>query len=624
MIEKKPLSKVLWRVLAGVGALLILLSIFALISWFSHETFLPPVFGPYTLVSYGVALAVLFCGILLTGSSIYQFSGKKLRHLKLLPLFVGAAIIIFTLCLWNAVRETRNKGILAMVTLQAINIKEEIRARLEFEMYAIRSMANRWEVRGGTPENEWRADASMFMDYYPNFNALQRVGTDYTVNWSAPRINNAGVNSAVAKQERAVLLAAQDNNIVGITGVVNGDASGARFYLYAPVYHDDKFDGFLLGVANPKVFFDSVFSNEVEAGYAVSISQSGQVIYQAGDINSTLQQRWGKIAIFRIQGVEWNINLMPSKALMDQQGEYIPLFVLLAGIVVAFLLTILIFASQLTFRHARQLFVAHEKLRIETIGRERTEQVKVRLEKALQQSQKLEAIGTLAGGIAHDFNNILYAILGYVEMARQDLPKDSLVYTNLGKVLNAGERGRKLVASILSFSRHETHEYEPLDLLGILDVCTDLLKPAIPANIELTITKEVDEAIVYGSHVEIEQVVINIINNAVDAIKGYGHISVHLSASYASEEPLKSKPGCVADVYFCLRIKDDGAGMDDETLQRLFEPFYTTKEVGSGTGLGLSMAHGMVEAHNGIILANSVLGKGSTFYIYLPQHSKKQ
>lgn len=158
-----------------------------------------------------------------------------------------------------------------------------------------------------------------------------------------------------------------------------------------------------------------------------------------------------------------------------------------------------------------------------------------------------------------------------------------------------------------------------MDLVEAINVCFDLLTPVVPANVQLKKHFEVDKAMIFGSHTDIEQVIINIVNNAVDAIEGYGKISVNLSVTSASEEPLCGAPGLIADTYYVIRVKDDGFGMDEVTLQRLFEPFYTTKEVGSGTGLGLSMAHGIIESHHGIIVANSMIEKGSTFYIYLPQ-----
>ena len=624
MIELKQLPKGIWLLIAVVAALLILVSVSSFVNWFSHQPFLIPLLPKYSLVNYAFALAILFVGILMLGSSIHQVTGKKLRQFKLLPLIVGAAIIIFTLFLWNAMRETRNKNLRAMVTFQAIHVKQEISARIEFEMYAIRSMAKRWEVRGGTPELEWRTDAKTFMDYYPSFQALQWVDDDFEVRWAVPEEFPEGINSHISINRRDVLFDSRHKNIVGITKIVDLDDNAHEFYIYTTLYTHGIFSGFLVGVVDPELLFNNLLSNEVEAGYAVSISQSGDVVFHDGDIEPVLQKQWGKVASFRLQDVNWQIKLMPTQALLDQQGEHMPTFVLLAGVTVALLLMIAIFLSQLSFKHARMVFVAHENLRKETIDRKRTEQIKQRLEKALQQSQKLEAIGTLAGGVAHDFNNILYAIMGYVEMARQDLPEDTLVYDNLGKVIKAGQRGKKLVSSILSFSRQEAHQFEKMNLVEIVDVCFDLLKPIVPANVQLDREIKVDEAIVYGSHTDIEQVLINIVNNAVDAIQEYGNITVHLSASHADQEPLKSMPDKIADVYFCIGIKDDGEGMSDETLQRLFEPFYTTKEVGSGTGLGLSMAHGIIKNHNGIILANSLLGKGSTFYIYLPQYSGEQ
>lgn len=624
MTEKKQLPKGVWLLIAVVGVLLILAGLMAFVNWFSHQPVLIPFLPKYSLLHYSFALAVLFVGILMLGSSIYQFTGKKLRQFKLLPLIVGACIVIFTLFLWNAMRETRNKNLRAMVTFQAIHVKEEISARIEFEMYAIRSMAKRWEVRGGTPELEWRTDANTFMDYYPSFHALQWVDSDLNVRWAVPEEFSPGLNSDISVNRRNVLFDSRYKNIVGITEIVEAEGGVNEFYIYTPLYTYGLFAGFLVGVVDPELLFNNLLSNEVEAGYAVSISQSGKVVFHDGDIDPVLEKQWGKVASFRLQNVIWQIRLMPTQSLLDQQGEHMPTFVLLAGVTVALLLMIAIFLSQLTFKHSRMVFVAHENLRKETIDRQRTEQIKQRLEKALQQSQKLEAIGTLAGGVAHDFNNILYAILGYVEMARQDLPEDTLVYENLGKVLKVGQRGKKLVSSILSFSRQESHQFEKMDLVEVVDVCFDLLKPIVPANVQLEKLVEIDKAVVYGSHTDIEQVLINIVNNAVDAIQGYGNISVRLSSSQADQEPLKSMPDKIADVYFCIGIKDDGEGMSDETLQRLFEPFYTTKEVGSGTGLGLSMAHGIIENHQGIILANSLLGKGSTFYIYLPQYSGEQ
>ena len=622
MIVEKRIPRSIWLILASLGALLIIGSILSLSSWHSQSHFLHDYLPVYSLVNYGICLGVLFAGILLTGSSIFQFSGKTLRQLKFLPLLVGAGILIFTLFLWNAIRDSRTKNTRAMMTMQAIHVKQEIAARLEFEMYAISAMAQRWEVRGGTPEIEWEADAKSFMDYYPNFTALQWVDADLNVQWSVPNIITDKTNTSVAKKTRSVLLSAKNPRIVNITDIVpTGKSNEEALYLYVPVYTHGIFSGYIVGVVDSKLFFADILNNEIDMGYAVSIKQADRIVFKGGASDKAAQRRWGKVATFILQDLNWSIRLWPTTQLLEQQGAHMPTFVLLSGVVIAGLLMLAIFLSQIAHRHARMVSVAHESLRRETIDRQRTEQVKMRLEKALQQSQKLEAIGTLAGGVAHDFNNILYAILGYVEMARQDVPKDTLVYKNLGKVLNAGQRGKKLVSSILSFSRQESHEFVPMDLVEAINVCFELLTPVIPANIELSKRLEVQKAVVFGSHTDIEQVVINVVNNAADAIAGYGKIAVHLEAVNAHEEPLNSAPNLVADRYFCIRIKDSGTGMDEVTLARLFEPFYTTKEVGSGTGLGLSMAHGIIENHHGIILANSRIGKGSTFYIYLPEYN---
>lgn len=302
---------------------------------------------------------------------------------------------------------------------------------------------------------------------------------------------------------------------------------------------------------------------------------------------------------------------------ISSEQTYLSTIVLWFGSVVAILVSVAIFLMQSLRNHRSAASYAVNQ---EAIRRQRAEQVKVLLERALLHSQKLKSIGTLAGGIAHDFNNILYAMMGYIEMVRQDLPVNSHAVKNLDKALAAGERAKKLITNILSFSRQQPQLFEPIDLCQIIHICFDLLLPTVPPTVELKQVIEVTQAPIMGSSLELEQVIINCINNALDAVNRQGKIEVNLSKTSAQEDPLATLKNLPAQDYYCIRIKDNGCGMSEETLKRLFEPFYTTKEVGKGTGLGLAMAHGVIENHRGIILANSKLGAGTTFYIFLPEH----
>lgn len=243
------------------------------------------------------------------------------------------------------------------------------------------------------------------------------------------------------------------------------------------------------------------------------------------------------------------------------------------------------------------------------------------LENALIQGQKLQAMGTLAGGIAHDFNNLLYAIAGYAEMARDDLPKKTVTHENIGKILEAVHRGQELVARILAFStQHHHHKMSRLPLKEAIGGVLSLVKPTIPAGVSLEVTQD-HPMVLLVNKTQFHQVLVNLITNAVDAMQGEGHIQIDATRVPAGDERLLTLSNLTPGPYCQIQVKDTGHGMEAGVMQRIFEPFYTTKEVGKGTGLGLSIAHTLLTEHHGAITVESELGKGSTFTLYLPDVS---
>jgi len=241
---------------------------------------------------------------------------------------------------------------------------------------------------------------------------------------------------------------------------------------------------------------------------------------------------------------------------------------------------------------------------------------KRRLEEQLRQSQKLEAIGTLAGGIAHDFNNILAGIIGFTEMVLDDIPRDSPLHHRLDLVLKSGFRGRDLVRRILAFSRKTDYEREPLALSPLVRETVSFLRASLPATIAIKMELGKTPDMVIANSSEIQQIIMNLCTNATQAMKRTGgELSVSLNAveikpDTGSELP----PGGYAEI----AVKDTGTGIDEEVKKRMFEPFYTTKEVGEGTGLGLSVVYGIVKALKGDIKVESAPGIGSTFRVQLP------
>jgi signal transduction histidine kinase len=286
--------------------------------------------------------------------------------------------------------------------------------------------------------------------------------------------------------------------------------------------------------------------------------------------------------------------------------------------VIAVLLAILVFMAFglviLMQRHAacleREIF-------------ERTEVEKQRneIKQALLQSQKLEAVGMLAGGIAHNFNNVLYAIQGYVQMARSDVDNKTIAYQNLGKVLEAVERGQELVQGILCFSRRDHYQLEPINLKEVLESAIQLLHSTLPASVELLLNIDTGETLVEGNRTQLQQVFINIIRNAADSLGEKGKIVVQAIIEDNAESLKLLRPGLSYPAYVVVNIVDNGSGMSEETLRHLFEPFFTTKDVGKGTGLGLATARSIVRDHHGEVVVQSVPNKGSTFIVLLPVSS---
>ncbi len=255
--------------------------------------------------------------------------------------------------------------------------------------------------------------------------------------------------------------------------------------------------------------------------------------------------------------------------------------------------------------------------------RRQAEAARATLEAQLRESQKMQAIGTLAGGIAHDFNNILAIILGNVELASQDA-KDARELESLGEIRKAATRARDLVRQILSFSRRQPAERKRIRLQPVVAEGARLLKATLPARLALHVHLADDVPPTMADATQIEQVVLNLCTNAMQAIPlGNGNIRIQLDV-VSLDRDLPGHPAAAAWTseqrrnMVRLTVADDGPGMHEDVLARIFEPFFTTKAVDEGTGLGLSVVHGIVEGHDGAILCESELGRGSTFTVYLP------
>ncbi|MDB5847559.1 MAG: hypothetical protein JWP29_1311 [Rhodoferax sp.] len=243
---------------------------------------------------------------------------------------------------------------------------------------------------------------------------------------------------------------------------------------------------------------------------------------------------------------------------------------------------------------------------------------KLELERRLQQTQRLESLGTLAGGIAHDFNNILGAILGFGEMAQQKAKPGSDLHRHLARVMQAGDRARLLVRRILDFSRSGVAECAPVHIQSVVEEVVAMLLPSLPPGIVLNSELQAGDLAVMGDATQLYQVVINLCTNAVQAMGQSGVLTVRLQPRQVTAARTLLDGCLVEGSYACLEVEDTGSGIEPAVLQSMFNPFFTTKKGGEGTGLGLSVVHGVVADHGGAIDVVSQPGTGTTLSVWLP------
>ena len=240
-----------------------------------------------------------------------------------------------------------------------------------------------------------------------------------------------------------------------------------------------------------------------------------------------------------------------------------------------------------------------------------------KMKQRMRQAQKMESIGTLAGGIAHDFNNILFPIIGYTEMTMELLEKDSFANKNLQKILKASNRAKEMVNQILSFSRHSESVRKPVKIQPVLKEAMALIRSFIPSTIKISSNIDMACGYVNVDTTEIHQVIINLFTNAYYAMKNKGgEIEVNLSEIIIDND--KKIDDVPFGQYLRLTVKDTGHGMTDEIKEKIFEPYFTSKGPGEGTGMGLSFVHGIITDYDGHIEVESQPDKGSTFTIYIP------
>ncbi len=268
-----------------------------------------------------------------------------------------------------------------------------------------------------------------------------------------------------------------------------------------------------------------------------------------------------------------------------------------------------------------ELVEKNKKLGEEIAERRRTEEEKKKIEAQLVQTQKIEALGRFAGGIAHDLNNILYPMTINTEMLLDEADPGTETHEMLKQTLEATYRQKDLIKQILSFSRQGIQKLSPIKITPLIEKTLDFIRSSLPSTIEIQRSINAPSDTIMGDPTQIQQIIMNLCNNAADALVSQrGIIEVSLADVHLDSIP--GHPELRPGDYLELKIRDTGSGMSGEVMDHIFDPFYTTKEVGKGSGMGLSVVHGILKNHGGTITVESKPGKGSLFTVYLPAYDK--
>ena len=275
-------------------------------------------------------------------------------------------------------------------------------------------------------------------------------------------------------------------------------------------------------------------------------------------------------------------------------------------------------SREIEYEGRKSIFsVLHDLSRIR-----REEEKRLELEKQLRQTRKMEAIGAMATGVAHDFNNILSAIFGNLQLAALLLSDPQKAGNHIERALDAAERARKITAQILTFTRNKGEERKPFDIGAAVAEAMSILRSMIGANIELNLAVEKEKSAAMGDPANVHQVVMNLVSNAAYVLRETGGtIDVRLERVDFDQPVLIGSCGLEPGAYMMLCVADNGPGIEESELERVFDPFFTTKPVGEGTGMGLSLVHGIMRGFGGATNAQSAPGRGSSFFCYFPRFS---
>jgi signal transduction histidine kinase/CheY-like chemotaxis protein len=537
--------------------------------------------------------------------------GRSFIRRLLLPAVVGVISFAAVLVLWQRLITQQRAKVQVVTSSEILFVKNKVESELAERILALEQLARRWQVRGEPDDADWSSDTALAMSGR-GFQAIEWVDPQLRVHLVAPLIENkAELGSKLQSdaRRRAVLQGVADQGVTLVSRSVELKTGGRGFLVCVPIFSNQTYQGAIAGIFNYQDLLDPILKDVAQDDWLAVYENSEQIYNRAGN-SAPSEEAPALEANIVIGQLTWQARLWPKLETVARARSPLPQVVLLGGLLMAGLLASSVYLVETSRFRAREVTAVHEQLKNEIAERERVED-------ELRHALRMEAVGRLAGGVAHSFNNLLLVIQGHAHVLLNSLRPGDGLQKHPKEILKASENAASLTRQLLAFSRKQILQPKVLDLNALISQTAELLPSLLGPDIESELNLDPALGRVKADPGQMEQVIMNLVVNARDAMPEGGKLKIETTnerSSWSSVHPERA-----GQLGVMLAVSDDGSGMSEETRSRIFEPFFSTKEKGKGTGLGLSMVYGTVEQSGGSIKVLSAPGRGTTVQIWLPQ-----
>jgi len=538
---------------------------------------------------------------------------KSLLDRLWLPAVLGLTTVVLSLVLLQRQLAQQQAEAADAMRAQAQLVQNTIESELKSRIQPLEFLGRRWREhnKGVVTADDFDSD-TVALRGYPAYLGAEWVDSSLHVRRVAPTdadVAQLGTDLGADPRLSPVLHFAADSGAVAVSHAVNLPQGGRGLLVCVPVNPDSKAGGYLVGVFRYQELFNSILHGAVP-DYIVAVYDGDDEIYGASAAGAPPKDSQAEPIQF--EQLTLRLQVWPAVEAMAYPRSALPQLTFVLGLVLATWITFAAYAAETERSRVKEVAAANEELKREIAAREQAEQ-------ALLEAQKMEAVGRLAGGVAHDFNNLLMVVRGHAMLLLNRMSSDNPRRREVSEIVRTTDQASSLTRQLLALGRKQVLKPRVLSLNTLVTQVSTLLPAVLGVNIDLVMDLDPGLGRVRADSSQIEQIIMNLVFNARDAMPRGGMLKINTANVTLNESRLRTHPDLTPGPFVMLAVHDTGCGMDVETQSHIFEPFFTTKDSGKGSGLGLAAVYGTVRQSGGCINVASRLGEGTSVEIYLPR-----